>query len=54
MPVSKPYQPDLIKSLRETRPAAAYLNAALVERDPQIFLPALRNVAEARGAPQKS
>ena len=49
MPVSKPYQPELIKSLKTPRRAAAYLNAALEEGDPEVFLLALRNVAEAQG-----
>ena len=49
MPVSKPYQPELIKSLKSARRAAEYLNAALEEGDPEVFLLALRNVAEAQG-----
>ncbi len=49
MPASKPYQPELIRSLRQPRQAAAYLNAALEEGDPELFLLALRNVAEAQG-----
>ncbi len=46
---SKAYQPDLIKSLQDTREAEEYLNAALEEDDPELFLLALRNVAEAHG-----
>ena len=49
MPTSKPYQPELIESLRTPRRAAAYLNAALEEGDSEVFLLALRNVAEAQG-----
>lgn len=49
MPTSKPYQPELIKTLQTPRRAAAYLNAALEEGDPEVFLLALRNVAEAQG-----
>ena len=49
MPTNKPYQPELIQSLRAPRHAAAYLNAALEEGDPEVFLLALRNVAEAQG-----
>jgi probable addiction module antidote protein len=49
MAVSKPYQPELIKSLKTARRAAAYLNAALEEGDPEVFLLALRNVADAHG-----
>lgn len=43
------YQTDLIESLRDTREAEEYLNAALEEDDPELFLRALRNVAEAQG-----
>ena len=46
---TKAYQPDLIKSLRDAREAKNYLNAALEEDDPELFLLALRNVAEAQG-----
>ncbi len=43
------YQPDLIESLRDAGEAEEYLNAALEEGDPELFLLALRNVAEAQG-----
>ena len=46
---SKAYQPDLIESLRNAGEAEAYLNAALEKGDPELFLLALRNVAEAQG-----
>ena len=46
---SKAYQPDLIESLRDAREAEEYLNAALEEGDSEMFLLALRNVAEAQG-----
>ncbi|MGE0644654.1 MAG: addiction module antidote protein [Nitrospira sp.] len=46
---STAYQTDLIESLRDTREAGEYLNAALEEDDPELFLRALRNVAEAQG-----
>ena len=49
MPPSKPYHPELIKALRDPREAAEYLNAALEDGDPEGFLLALRNVAEAKG-----
>ncbi len=49
MKKSKAYQPDLIESLRDTGEAEEYLNAALEEGDPELFLLALRNVAEAQG-----
>jgi probable addiction module antidote protein len=49
MKKSKAYQPGLIESLRDAREAEEYLNAALEEDDPEQFLVALRNVAEAQG-----
>lgn len=45
---SKAYQPDLIACLRDAGEAEEYLNAALEEDDPELFLVALRNVAEAQ------
>jgi probable addiction module antidote protein len=49
MKKSKAYQPDLIENLRDPREAEEYLNASLEEDDPELFLLALRNVAEAQG-----
>jgi probable addiction module antidote protein len=49
MSKSKSYHEDLIESLQNPREAEAYLNAALEEEDPELFLLALRNVAEAQG-----
>ena len=49
MPPSKPYHPELIKALRDPREAVEYLNSALEDGDPEGFLLALRNVAEAQG-----
>ena len=49
MKKSKAYQPDFIESLKDAREAEEYLNAALDEDDPELFLLALRNVAEAQG-----
>ncbi len=43
------YHDELIKSLKDSKECAAYLNAALEDGDPRILLKALRNVAEARG-----
>lgn len=43
------YQDELIKSLKKPKEATAYLNAALEDGDLEIFLLALRNVAEALG-----
>ena len=49
MKKGKAYQSDLIQSLRNPREAEEYLNAALQEDDPELFLRALRNVTEAQG-----
>ena len=49
MKKSKTYQPTLIENLRDAREGEQYLNAALEEDDPELFLFALRNVAEAQG-----
>lgn len=49
MKKSRAYQPDLIESLRDSEEAEEYLNAALEEDEPELFLLALRNVAEAQG-----
>ncbi len=49
MKPSKSYQESLIQSLKEPREVAEYINAALEEDDLDIFLLALRNVAEAHG-----
>jgi len=49
MPPSKPYHPELIKALRDPREAVEYLNSALEDGDPEGFLLALRDVAEAQG-----
>lgn len=44
------YHEDLIESLKDPEEAIGYLQAALEESDmPEVFLLALRNVAEARG-----
>jgi DNA-binding phage protein len=48
--MSVDYHPHLIESLKNPREAVEYLKAALEENDlPEVFLIALRNVAEARG-----
>lgn len=47
------YHDDLIESLKDPEEAVGYLRAALEESDmPEVFLVALRNVAEARGISQ--
>ena len=48
------YDDYLIGSLKDPRRAAAYLNAALEDEDPRVFLLALRNVAEAHGGMGKA
>lgn len=49
MPRSRSYQTKLVDSLRDPEEAAAYLSAALEEIDKELFLLALRNVADAQG-----
>ena len=46
---SRPYKPELFKALQDPAEAAEYLNAALEEDGNELFLLALRNVAEAYG-----
>ena len=46
---SKRHQDALIELLKKPDEATAYLNAAIREKDIQVFLLALRNVAEAFG-----
>ena len=43
------YHKYLIKKLKNPDEAIGYLNAALEDGDPKVFLLALRNVAEAHG-----
>ena len=49
MPRSAPYDDLLMEMLKEEDRALAYLNAALEEQDPRVFLIALRNVTQAQG-----
>lgn len=49
MKSSKPYHDDLIKDLKDPKEALAYLNACLEGGNPDVFLLALKDVAEARG-----
>lgn len=53
MPRSKSYQEELMRDLKDSSEAAAYLSAALEDEDPKVFLLALRDVAEARGGMTK-
>lgn len=45
---SKRYQDELLEALQNPEEAQAYLNAALEDGDSEVFLLALRDVAEAR------
>jgi probable addiction module antidote protein len=46
------YRIGLLEDLADPEEAAAYLNAVLEDGDQQVFLVALRDVAEARGMSQ--
>ncbi len=46
---NKDYQEDLFKSLKNHDEALAYLNAALADEDPRVFLLALKDVCNAQG-----
>ena len=46
---AKNYKEHLLKQLQKPREAAAYLNAALHDENPHVFLLALRDIAEAKG-----
>ena len=43
------YKAHLLEQLQDSEEAAAYLNAALQDEDPHVFLLALRDIAEAQG-----
>lgn len=49
----KGYKEHLLKSLQDPEEAAAYLDACLKDDDPQVFLLALKDVAEAHGGISK-
>ena len=49
MPRSASYDDLLMDMLKDEERALAYLNAALDEQDPRVFLIALRNVTQAQG-----
>jgi DNA-binding phage protein len=46
---SRPYKEFLYERLENPEEAAAYLNAALEDEDPTVFLIALRDIAQANG-----
>ena len=49
MTKSRPYDETLKEALSDPEEAAAYLNAALEEGDPTVFLLALKDVANVHG-----
>jgi probable addiction module antidote protein len=49
MKKSKPYKDFLFERLQDPKEAAAYLNAALEDDDPGVFMIALRDIAKANG-----
>jgi DNA-binding phage protein len=49
MPRSTSYQEILLNHLKDSEKAVAYLNAAIEEGDPDLFLLALKNAIEAQG-----
>ena len=51
---STSYHEGLIKDLADPEEAAAYLNAALEENSQEVFLMALRDIADAKGLAQLS
>ena len=44
------YKDDLLKSLSDPEEARAYLNAALEDENPEVFLLALRDIVEANSS----
>ena len=53
MAKSKSYISDLMESLKDPVEAAEYLNAALEDGEPEVFLLALRDVVDSRGGMSK-
>lgn len=43
------YEEELIEALKDQKEALAYLNEALTDEDPRIFLLALKDVVQAHG-----
>jgi probable addiction module antidote protein len=46
---TKNYEESLIKALKDPEEALAYLNAALMDEDQEVFLLALKHVLKAQG-----
>ncbi|OGQ79040.1 MAG: putative addiction module antidote protein [Deltaproteobacteria bacterium RIFCSPLOWO2_12_FULL_60_19] len=53
MAKSRNYQTDLLESLKDPVEAAEYLNAALEDGEPEVFLLALRDVVDSYGGMAK-
>ena len=49
MTSTRDYKEHLLESLKDSDEAAAYINAAMEDNDLQVFLLALRDVADAQG-----
>jgi len=47
--LTKDYREELLERLEDQEYAAIYLNEALMDEDPKVFLVALKDVADARG-----
>ena len=47
--ISAAYEEILLEDMKDPAEAAAYLEAALEDKDPSVFLLALRQVVQARG-----
>ncbi|SCA63436.1 Uncharacterized protein HI_1420 [Chlamydiales bacterium SCGC AG-110-P3] len=47
--MARDYKEHLLNSLKNSEEAAAYINAAMEDNDLQVFLLALRDVADAQG-----
>jgi probable addiction module antidote protein len=53
MTKTESYKDQLLESLKDPEAAAHYLTACLEDGDPEVFLLALRDVADARGGIRK-
>lgn len=53
MTKSRSYRDDLLKSLRDSEEAKEYLNAALEDENPEVFLLALKDIVDANTSMSK-
>ncbi len=53
MTKSRSYRDDLLKSLRDPEEAKEYLNAALEDENPEVFLLALKDIVDANTSMSK-